>query len=185
MTTLHERPNTALLVIDAQTGVFARVHDREAVVSAISNLVGGARDADIPVIWVRHNSDELPRGEAAWEIIPELGADEDEEAIVDKRFGDAFEDTTLETALEALGVGRLVVAGGQTDGCIRATIHGAFARGYDVTLVSDAHTTEDLSQYGAPTPDKVIAHTNLYWKFQTGPGRTAQVLPAGKVQFAA
>ena len=46
----------------------------------------------------------------------------------------------------------------------------------DVTLVGDAHTTEDLSEWGAPSPDKVIAHTNLYWQYHTAPGRTAGVV---------
>jgi len=84
----------------------------------------------------------------------------------------------------ANGIGRLVVSGAQSDGCIRCTIHGAFARGYDVTLAADAHTTEDLSQWGAPTPDLVVAHTNLYWQFQTAPGRTALVARTHEVKFA-
>ncbi len=65
-----------------------------------------------------------------------------------KNYGDSFEDTTLESTLGQLGIGHLVVAGAQTDQCVRSTIHGGFARGYDVTLVADAHTTEDLSQWG-------------------------------------
>jgi hypothetical protein len=77
-----------------------------------------------------------------------------------------------------------VVTGAQTDACVRATIHGAFARGYDVTLVGDAHTTEDLTAYGAPPPDLVIAHTNLYWGFQSGPGKTARVVETTDVSFA-
>jgi len=71
--------------------------------------------------------------------------------------------------LSGLGVGRLVVVGAQTDACIRSTLHGAFARGYDATLVSDAHTTEDQSAWGAPPPAQVIAHTNLYWSYETAP----------------
>jgi hypothetical protein len=73
--------------------------------------------------------------------------------------------------------------GAQSDGCIRSTIHGAFARGYDVTLISDAHTTEDLSQWGAPPPDQVIAHTNLYWTYQSAPGREALVAKTSEVEF--
>ncbi len=64
----------------------------------------------------------------------------------------------------------MVVAGAQTDACIRSTLHGAFARGYDATLVGDAHTTEDLTEYGRPPADKVIAHTNMYWKYTKAPG---------------
>jgi hypothetical protein len=81
------------------------------------------------------------------------------------------------------GIGGLVVAGAQTDACIRATLHGAITRGYDATLVSDAHTTEDLTAYGAPAPGEVIAHTNLYWGFHTAPGRTAGTVRTSEVEF--
>ncbi len=76
------------------------------------------------------------------------------------------------------------MTGAQTDACIRSTLHGAFTRGYDATLVADAHTTEDLSAYGAPPPAQVIAHTNLYWSFQTAPGRTAGTVESAEVDFA-
>jgi hypothetical protein len=95
----------------------------------------------------------------------------------------ALEDTVLEAVLSGLCVRRLVVAGAQSDACIRSTIHGAFTRGYDVTLVSDAHTTEDLSAWGAPPPDRVIAHTNLYWSHQTAPGRKAATVETKNVDF--
>ena len=100
-----------------------------------------------------------------------------------KAYGDSFEDTDLESVLAERGVGRLLVAGAQTDECIRSTLHGAITRGYDATLVADAHTTEDLSEYGAPTPDKVIAHTNLYWKYHSAPGRTAGTVATADVDF--
>jgi hypothetical protein len=87
--------------------------------------------------------------------------------------------------LSDLGVGRLVVVGAQTDACIRSTLHGAFARGYDATLVSDAHTTEDLSAWGAPPPEQVIAHTNLYWADTSAPGRTAGTAKTDEVDFGA
>ena len=77
-----------------------------------------------------------------------------------------------------------MVTGAQTDACIRSTIHGAFTRGYDVTLVGDAHTTEDQSAWGAPPPDEVIAHTNLYWRYQAAPGRTAEVTETNDVTFS-
>ena len=101
--------------------------------------------------------------------------------MVAKNYGDSFEDTVLEAALAELGVGHLVVTGAQTDQCVRSTIHGGFARGYDVTLVADAHTTEDLSAWGAPPPEQVIAHTNLYWSHQSAPGRTAQAPTTAEV----
>ena len=182
MTTLQQRPRTALLVIDVQNGVVGGTHDRDAVVANIGELVDRARDADVPVVWVQHHDDNLARETDEWQIVPELtrGADE---RLVEKSYPDSFEGTDLETVLSGLAIGRLYVTGAQTDECIRSTLHGAFARGYDATLVSDAHTTEDQTQWGAPPPGQVIAHTNLYWKYQTAPGRTAGTVETKDVDF--
>jgi nicotinamidase-related amidase len=131
---------------------------------------------------VQHFDEHLERGSDAWRITPELERSEDE-PLVEKSYGDAFEETSLEQVLGGLGVGRLIVVGAQTDACIRSTLHGALARGYDATLVSDAHTTEDQTAWGAPPPDQVIAHTNLYWHHQTAPGRTAGTIATSEVDF--
>ncbi len=183
MTTLDNRPNTALLVIDVQNGVVGHAHERDAVVGNIATLVDKARADDVPVVWVQHNSDELAEGSESWQYVAQLQR-RDAEPVVQKRYGDSFEDTDLEAVLAERGIGRLVVAGAQTDECIRSTLHGAIVRGYDATLVSDAHTTEDLSSFGAPTPDKVIAHTNLYWQYHQAPGRTAGTVTTAEVDFA-
>jgi nicotinamidase-related amidase len=184
MTTLENRPNTALLVIDVQNGVVGAAHERDAVVANIGNLVEKARLEQVPVVWIQHSDDQLAKGSDDWQIVPELKPG-DAEPLVEKIYGDSFEDTTLEGVLSGLGVGRLVVVGAQTDACIRSTLHGAFVRGYDATLVSDAHTTEDQSAWGAPPPAQVIAHTNLYWTYQSAPGRTAGIVATNDVDFAA
>ena len=184
MTTLDDRPATALLVIDVQNGVVEGAHDRDGVVSRVRQLVDRARRAAVPVVWVQHNDDGLARDTEAWQYVPELEI-ADDEPVVHKSYGDAFEDTDLEEVLAARRVGRLVVAGAQTDMCIRSTLHGALTRGYDATLVADAHTTEDLSAWGAPPPAAVIAHTNLYWGEMTAPGRTAGTTTAAEVAFDA
>ena len=180
MTTLENRRKTALLVVDVQTGVVAGAHARDAVVANVGRLVEQARRERVPVVWVQHADAQLARGSDAWRIVPELTPG-DAEPLVEKHYGDAFEATTLESVLSDLGVGRLVVVGAQTDACIRSTLHGAFVRGYDATLVGDAHTTEDLTAWGAPAPDQVIAHTNLYWAHQTAPGRTAGTVATAEV----
>jgi nicotinamidase-related amidase len=182
MTTLENRPNTALLVVDVQNGVIAQAHARDAVVAQLGALVEKARREQVPVIWVQHSDEELVKGSEAWQIAPEL-VPRDGEPRVEKHYGDSFEATELESVLSALRVGRLFVSGAQTDACIRSTLHGAFVRGYDVTLVSDAHTTEDRSEWGAPPPDKVIVHTNLYWAHQAAPGRTAGAVETRDVRF--
>ncbi|HZX03178.1 isochorismatase family protein [Kribbella sp.] len=182
MCTLSDRPNTALLVVDVQAGVVGEAYERDRVVANISTLVGKARAGGVPVVWVQHSSDNLPKGSAEWQLVPELSRD-DAEPLVHKTYADSFEATDLEQVLDRAGIGHLVVSGAQTDECIRSTIHGAMVRGYDVTLVGDAHTTEDLSEWGAPSPDKVIAHTNLYWDNHRAPGRTAAVKKTDEVSF--
>ncbi len=182
MTTLKDRPNTALLVVDVQNSVVADAYERDAVVGRIGVLVDKARARATPVVWVQDSDGERQPGSEAWQIVPELTPAQGEPRV-DKHYGDSFEETDLEQVLAGLGVGRLVVAGAQTDACIRSTIHGAVTRGYDVTLVSDAHTTEDLTAWGAPSPDLVIAHTNVYWEDHTAPGRTAAVATVDEVEF--
>src|SRR5262249_14072210 len=182
MTTLANRPNTALLVVDVQNGVFGGAHERDAVIANVGSLVEKARRERVPVVWVQHSDEQLARGSDDWRIVPELTPG-DTEPIVEKSYGDSFEDTTLEKLLFCLGGGRLLVGGAQTDACIRSTLHGALVRGYDATLVSDAHTTEDQTPWGAPPPDQVIAHTNLYWTHQTAPGRAAGTVETKDVDF--
>jgi nicotinamidase-related amidase len=182
MTSLRDRPNTALVIVDVQNDVVANAHQRDEVIANITTLVAKARAEQVPVIWVQHSDDGLVEHSEGWEYVAELQR-VDPEPVVHKTYGDSFEDTTLESELADRRVGRLVVTGAQTDACIRATLHGAFVRGYDTVLVSDAHTTEDLSDYGLPPADKVIAHTNMYWTWQAGPGRTASVVAAADVDF--
>jgi nicotinamidase-related amidase len=183
MTTLTGRPNTALAVIDVQVGVVADAHQRDQVVANIATLVDQAREQGAPVVWVLHSHPEfLPRESETWQLVPELKI-ADGEPVVHKTYPDSFEETDLEDVLAGLEVGRLLVSGAQTDECIRSTLHGALVRGYDATLVSDAHTTEDQSEYGAPTPDLVIAHTNLYWTYHRAPGREAGTVTTADAGF--
>jgi nicotinamidase-related amidase len=182
MTTLSGRPNTALLVIDVQNDVMAGAHNRDAVIANLASLVDRARADNAPVVWVQHSSDEMPEGSEGWRYVSELTQAESE-PVVHKRYGDSFEATDLEDVLASRQVGHLIVAGAQTDACVRSTLHGAFVRGYDVTLVTDAHTTEDLTEYGAPPPAQVIAHTNLYWQYQRAPGRQAATVDTESVKF--
>jgi nicotinamidase-related amidase len=183
LTTLTDRPNTALLVIDVQNDVMAGTHNRDGVVANIAVLVDKARAGDVPVVWVQHSDDDnLPRDSDGWQYVPELSQDQSE-PVVHKRYPDSFEETDLEDVLAQRQIGRLIVTGAQTDECIRSTLHGAIVRGYDATLVEDAHTTEDLSEWGAPTPDKVIGHTNLYWGNHSAPGRQAGTVTTDAVDF--
>lgn len=182
MTTLESRPNTALLVVDVQNGVVGAAHQRDEVIANIQSLVDKARAEAVPIIWVQHDDEELVAGSDDWQIVPEL-QQEPADLKVRKQHGDSFEGTTLEAELAERGVGRLVVTGAQTEWCIRSTIHGAFARGYDTLLVSDGHTTEDTTEWGSPAPDVLVSFTNMYWKNHSAPGKTAGVVAANDVTF--
>ncbi|GAA3451487.1 isochorismatase family protein [Dactylosporangium matsuzakiense] len=182
MTKFSDRPNTALLVIDVQNGSTSGAYNRDGVIANINVLVDKARAEDVAVVWVQHADEHMPRDSEQWQYVPELVRRESE-PLVHKGYSDSFEDTELEQRLAELGVGRLVVTGAQTDMCIRATLHGALVRGYDAVLVGDAHTTEDLTAYGAPSPELVIAHTNLYWAEERAPGRRGGTVETKEVSF--
>ncbi|MFF3888377.1 cysteine hydrolase family protein [Streptomyces sp. NPDC001914] len=184
MTTLPDRPNTALLVIDMQHGAVDGAHDLAGVIANIEKLVARARAEAVPVIWVQHSDGQMKYGSESWQYVPEL-VREEAEPVVHKNWGDSFEATDLEDLLAERAVGHVVVTGAQTDMCVRSTLHSAFTRGYDVTLVGDAHTTEDLTAYGAPAPADVVAHTNLYWREQRAPGRRGDTVETADVTFAA
>jgi nicotinamidase-related amidase len=184
MTSLKNRPRTALLVIDVQNGVVGNAYERDGVIANISTLVDKARAEDVPVLWVQHSDAGLPMGSEAWEYVPELER-LDTEPLVHKTYGDSFEATDLEDLLAERGVGQLVVTGAQTEECIRSTLHGALVRGYDATLVSDAHTTEDMREWGFPVgPEQSIAYTNAYWSGASAPGRKGSVEPTAEVGFS-
>jgi nicotinamidase-related amidase len=183
MPTLNDRPNTALLVIDVQKDVTDGAQDRDTVVANIGSLVDRARAEGVPVVWIAHNDEGMPLDSDQWQYVDEL-VRADDEPLVHKTYGDSFEDTELEDVLAEKGVGSLVVTGAQTDACIRATLHGGLARGYDVTLVSDAHTTQDMTEWGNIPPGDVITFTNLYWGFTTAPGRKTGVVKSDDVAFA-
>jgi len=183
MTTLSERPNTALLVIDVQNGVIGAAHERAAVVANVAGLVERARSEEVPVVWVQHDDEEMSKGSDDWRIVSELQPD-GREPRVEKNYFDSFEETRLEEVLSDLNVGRLIVVGAQTDACIRSTLHGAIVRGYDAILVSDAHTTEDMTSWGSLPPDQVISFTNFYWRNHSVPGRQAGTVETADVDFA-
>ena len=185
MTSLENRPRTALLVIDVQNDVVGNAYERDRVIANIQTLVSKARAEDVAVLWVQHSDEGMPRGSEGWQYVAELER-LDSEPVVHKSYGDSFEATDLEERLAERGVGRLVVTGAQTEACIRSTLHGALVRGYDTTLVSDAHTTEDMREWGFPIPpDQSIEYTNAYWSWASAPGRKGEVTPTEKVDFAA
>ena len=176
---------SALVVIDVQRDVVANAFRRNEVVANIRYLVGSARKAGVPVIWVQHSDDELVKGSEGWAYVDELHISEDE-SVVHKQFGDSFEGTNLDELLQEQAITQLMVCGAQTDACIRSTLHGAIARGYDATLVSDAHTTDDCTWATPPlSAEQVISHTNFYWNWQRTPRAVGGTVTTSDVVFNA
>lgn len=172
---------TALLVVDVQNDVMSTSVNSEQVVATISSLVDRARAAGVPVVWVRHHAEqELVKGSPGWEIVPEL-VPADGEPIVEKTFGDSFAETDLEPVLKERGVDALLLCGAQTDACVRSTFYGGLYRGYPMTLVTDAHTTEDMRQWGVGYgPEESIAVLNAQAAFTVLPGVRGSVTTAAE-----
>jgi nicotinamidase-related amidase len=185
MATVRTGNRAALVVVDVQAGVMARTWDTQRVVANISHAVAQAREQGVPVIWVQHDDNDMPRGSPQWQIVPELVPLEGE-ARVFKRYESSFEDTTLEQELARLGVTRIVLAGAMTNWCIRATAYGSLDRGYDLTLVKDAHTTGDieLANGGKVPAAGIVTDLNVAMTWLTYPGRKTSAVEARQLDFS-
>ncbi len=183
MSNLTGRDQTALLVVDVQNDVVGNAWHREQVVGRIADLVDRARAARAPVVWVQHNDGEMPIDSPGWQIVDDLVPAEGEPRI-DKQYGDSFADTDLESVFAAQNVAHIVLCGAQTDACITATLYGAVHRGYDVTLVEDAHTTEDTEFQGQALPANLLVnHLVRAAKYSSLPGITMTATPASAVSW--
>ena len=175
MTTLA-RPNSALLVIDVQNQVVEGAFNKDAVIVNINNAVHKARAAGVPVVWIQHSDDWMPIGSEDWKIVPELSP-LDSEIKVGKLYRNSFEATDLEDVLAKLNVGHIYACGAQTNNCVRHTGHGALDRGYDVTLIEDAHTTTDYKFEGqAISAEVLVDDLNASFSEDELPGRKANVV---------
>lgn len=176
----------ALLVIDVQVGVVANAWQRDRVVANVALAVQRARAAAVPVLWVQHESDQFPANSAPWQWVPELQPLPGE-ARLHKHYNSAFEDTGLTEQLDALGVCHLFLAGAATNWCIRATAYAALERGFDVTLLADAHTTDDMVLDGGQVvpAQAVVADLNAALRWLVYPGRRNGVAPAATAGFGA
>ena len=182
MTTLG-RAGSALLVIDVQNGVVEGAHKLEETLAAINASIDKARATGIPVIWVQHSDEDLAIDSEAWQIVDELHHDASEPHIR-KLYPSSFEGTDLESILEKLGVGHLYICGAQSNNCVRHTGHSASERGYDLTLISDAHTTTGFEWNGYKVDaERVIDEQNTNFMGRNLPGRSVRAIPASEVSF--
>ncbi len=155
---------TAVLIVDVQLGMFESttippVYGGNELLARIAALLSKARAAQLPIFFIQHNGDKghpLEPGTAGWHIHPAI-APKERDVVIRKLSSDSFKDTPLHHQLQTLEVDRLIVAGIQTEFCVDTTCRRAFSLGYDITLVSDAHSTWDTDVLSAV---QIIAHHN-------------------------
>ena len=186
MASIREGTKGVLVVVDVQTGVVKEAWDAPRVVKNVSRAVERARTQHVPVIWVQHSDSDLPHGSPAWQWVPELVPAEGE-PLIHKHFNSSFEETVLEEELAKLGATHIVLAGAATNWCIRATAYGALERGYDLTLIKDAHTTGtmELENGERIEASTVVQELNIAMTWLRYPGRKNGTATTEEVNFGA
>ena len=175
---------SALVIIDVQVGIIEGFHAHRAteVLSQINKLLSKARATNTPIIYIQHDGEAghpLEVGTDGWHIHSEI-TPHAEDLIIRKRASDSFFETTLQRDLESRGIQHLIVTGCMTEYCVDTTARRAVSIGYDVTLVSDAHTTIDNKLL---TAAQIIAHHNaLLDGFDAGT-HSITVKPANEVNL--
>lgn len=185
MATVREGNKGVLLVVDVQVGVMSEAWDAPRIIENLTHAVERARAHGVPVIWVQHSDQNLPYGSPEWQLVPELVPAEGE-PLIHKQFNSAFEQTPLEQELANLGATHIALAGAATNWCIRATAYGALDRGYDLTLIKDAHTTGTIELENGTRIEaaNMIHELNIAMTWVSYPGRTSSTATADEVDFA-
>ena len=185
MATIREGNKGVLMVVDLQVGVVKEAWDAVRVVGNVARAVERAREQNVPVVWVQHSDADLIDGSAEWQWVPELAPAEGELRI-HKHFNSSFEQTTLEQALASIGATHITLAGAATNWCIRSTAYGALERGYDLTLLSDAHTTQSITMDDGTVIDAstIIRELNIAMTWLSYPGRTNTTAKVDEARFS-
>ena len=185
MSRFLERDASALVVVDAQQGPAAALAGVTAVLDAIADLVARARLAGVPVVWLRRVDAELRPGEPGWQLC-DLLASEPGELLIDHAWDDGFIATDLADALGGLSAGHLWLAGLGSETAVLQTYLGALYRGFDVTLIEDAHAATDVEFDGCElSASQVVALVNrLVWRDQA-PDVSGDLMACANVVFSA
>ena len=186
MATVREGNKAVLVVVDVQVGVINDTWDANRIVGNVARAVDRARSQGVPVIWVQHSDKDLVAETPEWQWVPELIPHKGE-PLVHKHFESSFEQTALEEELAKVGATHIALAGAATNWCIRATAYGALERGYDLTLIRDAHTTRTMELDGGARVEatSVISDLNVAMTWLSYPGRRNGTAKAEEVDFSA
>jgi nicotinamidase-related amidase len=185
LATIREGNKSVMVVVDVQVGVMKEAWEGQRIIKNVARAVERARSEGVPVIWVQHSNQELPKGSVQWQLVPELVPAEGE-VLIHKKYNSSFEQTSLDSELASLGSTHIVLAGAASNWCIRATAYGALDRGYDVTLVKDAHSTESMRLDSGLMikAESVIEELNIAMKWLEYPGLKNGAATANDIEFA-
>jgi len=170
---LLNETRSALLVIDMQVdfcaadgfvaGLGLDPTPCREIVPSLQELIDGARNSDVPVLWVFANYDDdlvpatfrrrkaeagikrdccIP-GTEGFEPFGVFPADAEPRFI--KHSYSAFTNPDFENHLRSEGIETLVCAGVQTNVCIEATIRDAYNRGFHIVVAEDCVASHTLS----------------------------------------
>jgi nicotinamidase-related amidase len=173
-----------LLVVDVQVDVMREGWDVPRVVANVARAVERARAQGVPVLWMQHEDAGMPYGSPGWQWVPELVPAAGEVRLF-KKHSSSFEETPLESELDRLGASHVVLAGAQTNWCIRAAAYGALERGYDLTLVEDAHTTNSIERGDGSVVEArgIVDDLNLAMTWLDYPGRRTRIAKSAELEF--
>ncbi|MDX2008357.1 MAG: cysteine hydrolase family protein [Meiothermus sp.] len=177
---------TALLIIDAQLGMFSGrpIHQAEETLGVISSLIAQARAARTPVVYIQ-DDDVGGYGTPEWEVHPALDP-RPGDVRIRKQAADSFVDSDLQAELEVRSIEHLVITGFQTPFCVDVTSRRAAYLGYAVTLVADGHSASDQ---GALSGRQVVEYHNQLLDGMIGPDhgfgklRGIEVRPSAEIKF--
>jgi len=185
MSTVRPGKHSSLVIVDVQVGVMAQCWEAQRVIQNAARAVARAREFGVPVIWVQHEADDLPRDSPSWQLAPELRPAANDMRVY-KRFASSFEETDLEEILTRFGTTHIILAGAQTNWCIRATAYAALDRGYDLTLLKDAHTTSsmDLEDATKLEASAIVTDLNIAMQWLRYPGRFNRVAGTEDIELS-
>jgi len=185
LATVREGNKGILLVVDVQAGVMDESWEAPRIIKNVSCAVDRARAEGVPVLWVQHSDGDLRYGSPEWQWVPEL-TPLNGEPLIHKQFNSSFEQTGLDEELAKLGATHITLAGAATNWCIRATAYGALDRGYDLTLIKDAHTTGTIQLENGSKIEaaSVVQEFNFAMTWVSYPGRKNGTATAEEVDFA-
>ena len=174
---------SALIVIDFQNAVFTApaAFQAELLLERIASLIGKARAAGVPVIYVQHDAadSDWQAGTHGWQF-PTSIAPQPHDHVSAKNSCDAFRHTTLEQHLADEGIKQVYLCGFATEFCIDTNVRRAASLELATVVVSDAHTTRDRPHLPAAA---IIEHHNWVWREFSNPGNSLTLCTADAVQF--